>query len=867
MQQIFIALAVSLACTPLFAQQFVNPAFEVPMVVLHTNQDSMIEVLDNDGDGDKEALAVKISIGSTLSTIIGRLRSLDSNIYWQASTVVISSVTNYGTMDPVSDVGQVGTPDVAQEVVFAVGNRLWVIANYAVLDTWSGGPRILDVAIGDYDGDGDGDLLVLTELGNGDRVLRLRRWTGAGFVDAFAFTLPSNAGAQLMAADVTGDLHPDGIVVGQSMQAVTLTPSGWVLAHDIALGVADPMPVVGDIDNDGDADVVVFGHTEYVVLRQTVGANFVVESPVVGGPATHLYDLDGDGDLDGACCGGGGSPAPGLLQPMIYHVSINDNGTFLPAYKMHGMGGYHLAGVYDVDGNGFPDLIAGRTVHYSRQSLAIPPPASFTTTESEPKVFFDADGDGDVDLMDDPSQWQRNRGDGQFDTDSLTLLTPPPVGTSYQQPMVVGDFDGDGDDDLIVNVHDNGGPIATRLLLQRGDAYADGGVPLPNGMTLSPSAPGDLVRFVVADLDQDTDLDLIVNAPAPTVAATLLHNDGTGHFTATPFANFTVKAAADFTNDGLVDLLVCDGRLLMQRGLAGGGFRALENLTLTGFPHLHHANASDPHAEPAVVADWNHDGILDVIVRENYPSTTPQAYNTILISTGGGTPPFDHDYLPGPATGGISSYPSEFAAVDIDADGYLDCVVSNAGYGGEHSLVILFGTTGFQPFDTARTQTLMLPFGAFADVDADGDADALRANVVRNDSITDPAAGVRLQWGLGSPGAGGRRPAVGIAGVVAAGQTIDIRASALQGQTIGFLALDVTTWNIPLFGGISYVPPTVTVGWAANGVAGLAGDGNASFSLPLPANVAGLTFHMQAAFLDSAVGISLSNPVTMTIGQ
>jgi len=868
MQRYLNAFVVSLVCTPVVAQQFGSPAFDVPMVVLHNNQDAMIEVLDNDGDGDKEALSVKISTGPTTSAIYVRMRPLDpSQINWQSANVTNGASSNYGAMEPSSDVGQVGTPNAAEEAVVAVGNRLWVIRNYGELDTWSGGTRILDVAIADFDGDGDGDVVALTQLGNGDRVLRLRRWTGSGFVDGFTHTLPANAGAELMAADFTGDAVADAIVVGSSMQAVALQPTGWTLTHDIAVGVVDPMPTVGDLDNDGDVDLVVFGHTDYVVLRQSTAGNFVVEAPVVGGPATHLHDVDGDGDLDGTCCSGGGSGAAGLLNSMTYHISINDNGTFLPAYKMHGVGGYYLAGVHDVDGNGFPDLIAGRTIHYSSQSLAIPPAASFTTTESEPHTHFDADGDGDVDLLDDSLQWHRNDGDGTFDAATLNLLTAPAAGTSYQAPVVTGDFDGDGDDDMIVNVHNNVGPIATRLLLQRGDAYADGGTPLPVGMILHPEVPGDLVRFLVADLDQDSDLDLILNAPAPTVSATMLHNDGTGQFAATPFPSFTIKAVADFTNNGVMDLLVCDGRLLLQRGLAGGGYAVPEQMTLTGFPHLHHANANHPHADPVLTADWNGDGVLDVITRENYPASTPTMYHAILVSNSGAIPPFGHGYLPTWATGAYPSFPSEFAAVDIDGDGNLDCVVSNSGYGGEHSSVILFGTGTWQLFDTNRTQNLMLPFGPFADVDADGDADALRTNVVRNNSITAPAAGVRQQWSAGSPGAGGRTPLLGVGGILAAGHTIDVQAAGMQGQTIGFLALDVTTWSIPMFGGTSYVPPTVTVGLYANGVVGLAGDGNASVSVPLAANLAGLTFHLQAAFLDGAVGISLSNPVTITVGQ
>ena len=867
MQRLLPPIVLSLVCAPVFAQQFGAPAFEVPMVVLHSNQDAMSELLDHDGTGSTEALSFKISVGPTSSTVVGKIRRISGSAYWQNWTPVVAYVPTMGTMVPVSDVGQIGVPDAAQEAVFAVSHTVWVIANFTLIDTWTSGNLVLDVAVGDFDDDGDGDVAVLSELPNGDRTLQLRLWAGGTFQSSPAHVLPQNAGSHLFATDTNGDVIPEAVVIGQSMQSTAWTPSGWSAVQDLVVGVASPMPTVGDFDNDGDVDIVVFGHTDYVVLRRVGPLSFVVEPPVTGGPATHLYDLDGDGDLDGACCSGGGSPATALLNPMTYHVSINDNGTFLPAYKMHGVGGYHLAGVTDVDGNGFLDLVAGRTTYYSQQSLAIPPAASLMTAGPQPLALFDADGDGDVDQLGDTLAWQRNRGDGTFDAASLVLLTPPPLGVNYQAPVVTGDFDGDGDDDLIVNVHDSSGAIGTRLLLQRGDAYADGGVPLPSGMTLSPAGGGDLVNLVCADLDQDQDLDLVLNAPAPAIASTLLYNNGTGQFTATPLPNFTVKAAADFTNDGLVDLLVCDGRLLMRRGMISGGFQATENLTLTGFPHLHHANASDPHGEPVLVADWNNDGILDLIARENYPSATPTAYNAILISSGGGTPPFSFDYLPTWATGTASALPTRYAAADIDADGNLDCIVGNAGYGGDDSVVILFGTGNAQLFDTTKTQNLMLPFGPFADVDADGDADALRNNVVPNNSVAAPAAGQRVQWSAGSPGAGGRTPLLGIGGVVATGHTIEVRAAALQGQTFGLLALDTTTWNVPLFGGTSYVDPTVSVGWAANGAAALAGDGNASLILPLSSNLAGLTFHLQAAFLDTAVGISLSNPVTITIGQ
>jgi len=100
-------------------------------------------------------------------------------------------------------------------------------------------------------------------------------------------------------------------------------------------------------------------------------------------------------------------------------------------------------------------------------------------------------------------------------------------------------------------------------------------------------------------------------------------------------------------------------------------------------------------------------------------------------------------------------------------------------------------------------------------IDADGDDDLIGSTIIRNASNHGPSYGLRQQWGTGSPGASG---------------------------------------IVPLLG--------------ADGTALLAGDGKLSLPLgPLSPSLAGIEVYLQAAFLDTAVGVSLSNAVTLRLAQ
>lgn len=841
-----------LLATGAAGQSWPMPLLDAPLVHLGGNGAAMIEMIDHWGTGQKRPLAIRLQTDYVALYIVGpQVAQLIHGGYLPTS----------GTWVPFSAVGQIGAPDAAEEAVIGVGTTVFVMRGGAVT-TWSVPGVVIAAAIGDFDGDGFGDIATLM-AGPFALTLRVDRGSGGSSFVTVDTPLPTTAGPLLLAGEVTGDTTPDLVVVGNRVQTWSWNGVGFASVHDFPVNMPNPKPVAGDIDGDTDVDLVVFGDASYVVLRRTGATSFVVETAVSGGPATHLFDVDSDGDLDGACCSGGGSPVLGINNPTTFQVSINNNGVFAPTYSLPGVGGWHLAGVHDLDGNGFKDLIAGRTIYFARHSLATAPLAANPVALFGNTRVGDHDGDGDADVATTPGVLHRNRGDGQLTPSPVQLLQAPPPGVTYTEPLIPGDFDGDGSEDLIVEERTNGVPTGSRLLVQRGSAYADGGQPFPPGVALSPTLGLEPMPCVRADLDADGDLDLALASTGPAYWSMLWYNNGAGSFTAVPELAFVVVACAELTGDGRPDLLVSDGRLLLQRGLAAGGFAPAEPLTSAGKFVL--PTSFRPFEDSVVIADFTNDGLLDVVAGDRYTGTGATQIH-FLLNSGTASPPFwAAGYLPTLVS--VATLPTRIVLGDVNRDGKTDVVVGRTQNAWDGSKVLL-GTANTFVYDQYSTQDLMCTVEALADLDGDGDADALGSHIAWGRTIDGANAPRRSQFGSGSPGVGGVVPQVGTAGPAAVGKVLPLRVAGLMGSTVGILALGSTTWNVPLFGGTSYVSPDVTVLLSANGAAGAAGDGVATLTLPpLQATLAGFEFHLQGAFLDLAANLVLTNGLTLRVGS
>ena len=198
----------------------------------------------------------------------------------------------------------------------------------------------------------------------------------------------------------------------------------------------------GDVDGDGDEDVIVFElpsgskSTKVHVFRRTGATSFRLEAPYVGGPAASLADVDGDGDLDGVCCGGGGgssNPAwPKLDFGSQFQIAINDGkGGFATAFGIPSKGARRLAGVADVDGDGDADLVAGACVYYARGPLRASPTLvtglgwAWPGSANYARALLDLDRDGDVDFVPGLGDALVNQADGRFVR--VTAPSPNPV--------------------------------------------------------------------------------------------------------------------------------------------------------------------------------------------------------------------------------------------------------------------------------------------------------------------------------------------------------------------------------------------------------------------------------------------------------
>ncbi|MFY9345499.1 MAG: VCBS repeat-containing protein [Planctomycetota bacterium] len=613
----------------------------------------------------------------------------------------------------------------------------------------------------------------------------------------------------------------------------------------------------GDVDNDGDLDFIVFGTAAwYCKVEQVAPGQFFVHPAAAGGPAMYLHDFDGDGDLDGVCCGGGGPQTTSPNQSLgNFQVAENTGGGVLaPAWRMPTIGTFHLAGCADVDGDGRRDLVGGRCVYFGRGRHDPVPPVLEIAMSTTPA---DVDRDGDPDLFDTGGNQWTNRGDGTFAVAPVVLPPPPPGGSWLVLPGPI-DFDQDGDADVLANRLPLGLPGATHLLRNSGGGLLiDSGALTPAGTLLTTYE-----ALRAADVDADGDLDVLVT-DASTTARVWLQVGG-ALVPGPAWPNARIVGVGEFTGDACADVLLATYHLWPATSYMQ---LSLQAFSRSGPPVGSLIGVLTSLDAPGVV-DHDGDGDLDLAVYDWDPVAWRYVVR-VLTNDGLGA------FVPGPLLPPVWLAPrARIAIADVDGNGLYDVVAGPAG----PPDVLPNSNAGVwvvrQPAPQQFTAVLhSSQFGWPLDADGDGDVDLVGRAVLRNTRFDGAAAGAREQFGEALAGTGGGKPVLGATGPFRVGGTLTTTLTGGVGQGVAvFVAsfLRAAPPTAPVPGFLLYLDSPLILGAIPLGGGNQApGEGSAAFTLPILPFAAGLDFYQQAIVADAAgvaPGVTHSQALRVRIG-
>ncbi|HEX6884657.1 MAG TPA: VCBS repeat-containing protein [Planctomycetota bacterium] len=871
------ALLLSVLVTPARAQESAAP-FDAPLVTLSAfDRYAFLADLDQDGFMDAvswwwaNATRTQVRLKGWRNDRTGRFVEV-----WSVIVVVREGTGNsaYSVRVLPCHLDADGNTDLC--VVFSTWGEATIRAlrsrglahpelasEYSVTVTGFAEYRSLHGVLTDFTGDGVAD--VAYSLGDTLRLLEQVPGTG---LQLRSETIPFGgalAVGGLMQLDADGDATPDLLAWrGDTIQMIEVEDCLPVATHSFTQGILDShMPAQGDVDGDGDADLVIWDMSRYVVARRTGAAGWSIEPPVTGGPAEFLIDVDQDGDLDGVCCGGGGSSIPQNISTSILRVSINDgSGAFAPALETPWLGSDHLAGVADLDHDGDLDIVSGRCVLYARGSLAesLHPPLGALQSQ---RSTADIDGDSDPDFTVGLRTIERNRGEGLCSPLTPSFPAAPP-GTELVGPGWPGDFDGDGDVDLVVELRAGSTFLAQRLLVNLGGgAFADAGDCGPSGLDflLGPGS-NEPQASLAGDVDGDGDVDLITLHSASSTSF-VWWNDGAGQFTAGPeLADEVVQWIGDLSGDGIPDLVGALPDYYLHagwsEGLGGGVFAAPVQL-----------QRIDSTRSRFAVADLDSDGDLDLAL----------AYSNLLhVHWNEGAGLFTREWLTSVSLSYSSSYPHHVWSTDLGADGRMDLLVTQTERE-RNGVIVLRRKSDGSGWEAPFAQ-IVFPQGqvgtapAFLrDVDGDGDEDLVTDRLIRNATHTPPLCGWRRQAENGTPGAGGLVPTLGAEGPFRVGESAELRLRGGLGGAQGLLTVTLVRGGErgPL--GHGWINPTnepilAQVPLVLSGPAGVAGAGSWTFPYTVGAHFGAQTRRYVVELLDPAApgGIARSNTMVITYG-
>ncbi|OHB75706.1 MAG: hypothetical protein A2Z34_08560 [Planctomycetes bacterium RBG_16_59_8] len=640
----------------------------------------------------------------------------------------------------------------------------------------------MDSAVGDMDNDGDLDIFVPSH----EKQNRLYLNDGKGrFTDTSASNLPQELGetcSEAEPADLDGDGYLDIYISAEGQDKLLINRGKDAPGVFYAMPVPEEKgatqdAVVGDIDGDGDLDIITanLGITadigeQNLLLINDGGGNFEDETakrlPPVNDRSYQvlLIDVDGDRDLDLYVVNNGG-------QNRLY---TNDGKGFFAEVTEKSLpkdGDLNTAAAAgDVDGDGDIDIITVDTGNPGPNRLLLNDgkgifsvsegklPGDGERTDYDAKLA-DIDGDDDLDLalssMGAPSRLYKNDGKGNFTSFAGGNLTDERF---YTFSVNFGDFNGDGKIDLFLSnlgdkqdflyfndVSEEGGTLAVRNVVPNFGAI-DGGTPIEvtgrrftektvvtvGGQPLldarlelptrisGRTPPGAVGIAAVAARDGTATAEYLQAFSYEKVAAGSLFKD-----VSTMLPSFTDNTEdvhfGDLDGDGDFDIFVCNmdapHRLYLFDAKRKKFIDAPDRLPPTN-------TAKNNTGFECVLVDVDLDKDLDVVIG-NDGFNRKGNRNRIYINDGKG---FFADETDARLPKAID-HTNGVVAADFNGDGYPDLAVANGGKeNAQNRLYVNKGKDGAGIFvDVTATH---LPadnddtgFVAAGDVDGDGDID------------------------------------------------------------------------------------------------------------------------------------------------
>ncbi len=386
------------------------------------------------------------------------------------------------------------------------------------------------VAWGDYDNDGDLDILLTGADGTvSSMVSKIYRNDGSNTFTDIGASMPGLWSSSAVWGDYDNDGDLDALITGRDSSSNIILKLYRNDGSDTFTEIATSLPAVrlgslswGDYDNDGDLDLLLTGSdgsgNKHGEIYRNDGSDTFTD---IGATLVGVYvstatwgDYDNDGDLDIVLTG---QDASLNRITKLYRNDGSDTFTDVGA-SLTDMSSAAVAwGDYDNDGD-LDLLLSGLDGSANRISKIYRNDGSDTFTDigasltgvSESSgVWGDYDNDGDLDLLlagyadgwVPVSAIYRNDGSDTFTNTNASIVDV------HSPSLAWGDYDGDGDLDFLLTGFNSGGFETTRIY--RNDSPIANTPPTaPTGLNVTAgSTPGEKTLNWNAATDKETPQD------------------------------------------------------------------------------------------------------------------------------------------------------------------------------------------------------------------------------------------------------------------------------------------------------------------------------------------------------------------------